>query len=73
MKTVKNLLSAPADLSSKDLPLREGLRRQLSRYLLRSVPANTRVYTSTPKKPNSAIRKIARVRLSNGMVERRFK
>lgn len=27
----------------------------------------TRVYTSTPKKPNSALRKIARVRLSNKM------
>ena len=26
----------------------------------------TRVYTSTPKKPNSALRKIARVRLSSG-------
>ena len=26
----------------------------------------TRVYTSTPKKPNSALRKITRVRLSNG-------
>ena len=26
-----------------------------------------RVYTTTPKKPNSALRKIARVRLSNGM------
>ena len=26
-----------------------------------------RVYTSTPKKPNSALRKIARVRLTNGM------
>jgi small subunit ribosomal protein S12 len=26
----------------------------------------TRVYTSTPKKPNSALRKVARVRLSNG-------
>ena len=26
----------------------------------------TRVYTSTPKKPNSALRKTARVRLSNG-------
>ena len=25
-----------------------------------------RVYTSTPKKPNSALRKVARVRLSNG-------
>jgi len=27
----------------------------------------TRVYTATPKKPNSALRKIARVRLTNGM------
>ena len=26
----------------------------------------TRVYTATPKKPNSALRKIARVRLTNG-------
>lgn len=27
----------------------------------------TRVYTTNPKKPNSAMRKVARVRLSNGM------
>ena len=27
----------------------------------------TRVYTTSPKKPNSALRKVARVRLSNGM------
>jgi small subunit ribosomal protein S12 len=27
----------------------------------------TRVYTTTPKKPNSALRKVARVRLSHGM------
>lgn len=26
-----------------------------------------RVYTTTPKKPNSALRKVARVRLTNGM------
>jgi small subunit ribosomal protein S12 len=26
-----------------------------------------RVYTSTPKKPNSALRKVARVRLTNGL------
>ena len=26
-----------------------------------------RVYTATPKKPNSALRKVARVRLTNGM------
>ena len=27
----------------------------------------TRVYTQTPKKPNSALRKVARVRLTNGV------
>lgn len=27
----------------------------------------TKVYTSTPKKPNSALRKVAKVRLSNGV------
>ena len=27
----------------------------------------TRVYTTTPKKPNSALRKVARVRLANGI------
>jgi small subunit ribosomal protein S12 len=27
----------------------------------------TRVYTTTPKKPNSALRKVAKVRLSNGL------
>lgn len=27
----------------------------------------TRVYATTPKKPNSALRKVARVRLTNGM------
>ena len=27
----------------------------------------TRVYTTTPKKPNSALRKVARVKLTNGM------
>ena len=27
----------------------------------------TRVYTTTPKKPNSALRKVARVRLTTGM------
>ena len=37
---------------------------------LRSCPQKrgvcTRVYTTTPKKPNSALRKVARVRLQNG-------
>ena len=38
---------------------------------LRSCPQKrgvcVRVYTSTPKKPNSALRKVARVRLTNGV------
>ncbi len=38
---------------------------------LRSCPQKrgvcTRVYTTTPKKPNSALRKVARVRLTNGV------
>jgi small subunit ribosomal protein S12 len=38
---------------------------------LRSCPQKrgvcTRVYTQTPKKPNSALRKVARVRLTNGL------
>ncbi len=38
---------------------------------LRSCPQRrgvcVRVYTTTPKKPNSALRKVARVRLTNGM------
>ena len=38
---------------------------------LRSCPQKrgvcTRVYTTTPKKPNSALRKVARVKLTNGM------
>ena len=32
----------------------------------------TRVYTTTPKKPNSALRKVARVRLTTGMEVTRY-
>jgi small subunit ribosomal protein S12 len=32
----------------------------------------TRVYTTTPKKPNSAMRKVARVRLTNGFEVTRY-
>ena len=34
---------------------------------LQNCPQKRRVYTTTPKKPNSALRKVARVRLSNGI------
>ena len=54
--------------------VRQGRKRQLAKTAspaLKSAPQKrgvcTRVYTSTPKKPNSALRKVARVRLTNGM------
>jgi small subunit ribosomal protein S12 len=54
--------------------VRKGRRRVANRTkspALRSAPQKrgvcTRVYTSTPKKPNSALRKVARVRLTNGI------
>lgn len=46
-------------------------RRKTNSPALKSCPQRrgvcTRVYTTTPKKPNSALRKVARVRLTNGM------
>ena len=50
---------------------REKQRKKNSAPALQGCPQKrgvcVRVYTSTPKKPNSALRKIARVRLTNGM------
>ncbi len=50
---------------------RKPQRRKLAAPALQSCPQRrgvcTRVYTSTPKKPNSALRKVARVRLTNGI------
>jgi small subunit ribosomal protein S12 len=50
---------------------REQQRRKNSAPALQGCPQKrgvcTRVYTSTPKKPNSALRKVARVRLTNGI------
>ena len=50
---------------------REQQRRKNTAPALQSCPQKrgvcTRVYTSTPKKPNSALRKVARVRLTNGI------
>ena len=49
---------------------RKRLTKKTKSPALKSCPERrgvcTRVYTSTPKKPNSALRKVARVRLSNG-------
>ncbi len=53
--------------------VRKGRKKQVSTsksVALKSCPQRrgvcTRVYTTTPKKPNSALRKVAKVRLSSG-------
>ena len=50
---------------------RQKLVKKTASPALKSCPQKrgvcVRVYTSTPKKPNSALRKVARVRLTNGM------
>ncbi|MDE0208149.1 MAG: 30S ribosomal protein S12 [Candidatus Tectomicrobia bacterium] len=50
---------------------RKRAKKKTASPALRSNPQKrgvcTRVYTSTPKKPNSALRKVARVRLTNGV------
>jgi small subunit ribosomal protein S12 len=49
---------------------RKKVKKKTKAPALRSSPQKRgvclRVYTSTPKKPNSALRKVARVRLTNG-------
>src|SRR6202047_2771324 len=50
-------------------PRQEKSYREKARHLQRCPQKRgvcTRVYTTTPKKPNSALRKVARVRLTNG-------
>lgn len=50
---------------------RKAVKKKTSAPALKACPQKrgvcTRVYTSTPKKPNSALRKVARVRLTNGI------
>ena len=50
---------------------REALEKKSTAPALKECPQKrgvcTRVYTTTPKKPNSALRKVARVRLTNGI------
>jgi len=50
---------------------REVVRKKSAAPALKECPQKrgvcTRVYTTTPKKPNSALRKVARVRLTNGV------
>ncbi|MCG9967843.1 30S ribosomal protein S12 [Pelotomaculum terephthalicicum JT] len=50
---------------------REEMNKKSTAPALKECPQKrgvcTRVYTTTPKKPNSALRKVARVRLTNGI------
>ena len=50
---------------------RQSIKKRTTTPALKGAPQKrgvcTRVYTATPKKPNSALRKVARVRLTNGL------
>ena len=60
MATTNQLVSKPRSLkeTKSTVPALEGSPQKRG--------VCTRVYTTTPKKPNSALRKVARVRLTNG-------
>ena len=60
MATINQLVRNPrkSKVSKSDVPALESCPQRRG--------VCTRVYTTTPKKPNSALRKVARVRLSNG-------
>lgn len=61
MPTIQQLVRKPRQkvLSSNKTPALKGAPQKRG--------VCTRVYTTTPKKPNSALRKVARVRLTNSM------
>jgi len=58
-------------ISQRVRKARSSVKTKTSSPALQSSPQRrgvcTRVYTTTPKKPNSALRKVARVRLTNGI------
>ncbi len=60
MTTINQLVRKPrtSKIEKSDVPALEGCPQRRG--------VCTRVYTTTPKKPNSALRKVARVRLTNG-------
>ena len=60
MATINQLVRKPrkSKISKSDVPALEACPQRRG--------VCTRVYTTTPKKPNSALRKVARVRLTNG-------
>src|SRR3954466_5903978 len=55
----------PRKLATPGLKSGKGAKKKVSAPQRRGVC--TRVYTTTPKKPNSALRKVARVRVSSGI------
>ena len=74
MATLNQLVKKPRkrpQKKSKAIALRRGFNTEKNRPTKYASPFKrgvcTKVTTVTPKKPNSAVRKIARVRLSNGL------
>ena len=74
MPTIHQLTKKPrkkAKKKDRSPALSFGFNTQKNRPHVYSSPFKrgvcVRVFTTTPKKPNSALRKVARVRLSNGM------
>ncbi len=72
--SVKNQLNQKNTVPTIQQLIRKGRQSKVSKTTapaLQSCPQRrgvcTRVYTTTPKKPNSALRKVARVRLTNGI------
>ncbi len=71
-------MGAPVEARRETMPtinqlIRKGRAPQKARNKVPAMEANpqkrgvcTRVYTTTPKKPNSALRKVAKIRLTNG-------
>ena len=62
---IKGPQRPPKKTATPGLKSGQGRKRRIAAPQRRGVC--TRVYTATPKKPNSALRKVARVRLTNGM------
>lgn len=74
MPTINQIVKKPrkkVQIRSKAVALRRGFNTIENRPTSNPSPFKrgvcTKVTTTTPKKPNSAVRKIARVRLTNGM------
>jgi small subunit ribosomal protein S12 len=74
MPTVNQLIKKPRNKEnrkSRSVAMAKGINTIQNKAIYYNAPFKrgvcTKVTTTTPKKPNSAVRKIARVRLTNGM------